>query len=60
MVPELRKRKRVGEGGVLSSVTFTVGVADTLGGPALLQRSEMALHRARLSGPGSIDNCVGG
>ncbi len=45
---------------VLSSVTFTVGVADTLGGPALLQRSEMALHRARLSGPGSIDNCVGG
>jgi diguanylate cyclase (GGDEF)-like protein len=41
---------------VLSKVTFTVGVADTLGGPALLQRSEMALHRARLSGPGSIDS----
>lgn len=41
---------------VLSKVTFTVGVADTLGGPALLQRSEMALHRARLSGPGSINN----
>ncbi|MFT5585033.1 MAG: diguanylate cyclase (GGDEF)-like protein [Cognaticolwellia sp.] len=41
---------------VLSKITFTVGVADTLGGPALLQRSEMALHRARLSGHGSIDN----
>ena len=41
---------------VLSKLTFTAGVADTLGGPALLQRSEMALHRARLSGHGSIDN----
>ncbi len=41
---------------VLSRVTFTAGVADTLGGPALLQRSEMALHRARLSGHGSIDS----
>lgn len=40
---------------LLSTVSFTVGVADTLGGPALLQRSEMALHRARLSGHGSID-----
>ncbi len=41
---------------LLSKVSFTAGVADTLGGPALLQRSEMALHRARLSGHGSIDS----
>lgn len=41
---------------LLCKVSFSAGVADTLGGPALLQRSEMALHRARLSGHGSIDS----
>ncbi|MED5374314.1 MAG: GGDEF domain-containing protein [Myxococcota bacterium] len=38
----------------LEDLRFTGGVADTLGGPALLQRAESALHRARLLGPGTI------